>query len=137
MLKSWLKSSHKPSRGTVSLRSPISRDVGMVAITYAACLTTPIVFGIEQQVRLGGLNIFLLICDLCFGVDFFYFLRQNKDLLKGRRLIKGPPSRVIFDFFVHISSVLCLFLQPTFLILGFNGRALAWMSVFRMVRNVV
>ncbi len=114
--------------------SLVDKDIVMWLIMYAALLATPIVFGIEQSLRLNGLNIFLLFCDCCFFAEAVGYFRRNKDLLRLKRLLKAPRKAVI-ELLVHASSVLCLFVLPLFLLLGFNGQALAWFSVVRLVSS--
>ena len=135
MLRNLLKWVTKGSRKPLRLIG-VHREIFMWFVTYAALLTTPIVFGIEQSLHFNSLNVFIMFCDCCFLEDSVTFVMQNKKALRINYLFQAP-FKVVVDLVVHISSVICLFVTVLSLILGLNGRGLAWFSVVRMVSFIV
>ena len=103
-----------------------------MAANLRSSVVTPIIFGIEQSLRFNFLNIFVMFCDCCFFVDSAHFMMQNKEDFRIKCLFQAS-WRAKVDLLVHISSIVCLFVPFIFLVIGLNGRPLAWFSLVRMV----
>ena len=126
----------KAIRGGQMLRSSnrgIQVSFGMFTVTYISCLATPIVFCIEQNVSLNSeVSIFLMLCDICFALDFYLWCKQNRSHFKAKKIQK-IPKYIIYDGFLRFLGFSSLYLVPFSSICGMNGHDLAWLTSIRMV----
>lgn len=104
-------------------------------VSYFSTFSTPILFGIVQDVSLSEpLCIVLMLCDLGYFIDFLRYWLETSQSEEASGDISGyNKQQRLFHYVVHMLSCSSLFLLPLGMAAGVRGSDLAWISILRMV----
>ncbi len=102
-------------------------------LSYIAILATPVEWGIIQNVNYTStLGMFLLFCDTLFLCDVFIWWKRRQ-LSPSSEINDGKVSATAYEISVRCVSSSCIIIIPMALLLGLEGRTVAWLCLLRMV----